>query len=462
MFTLPSEVSSVLLPFQVLFKQQRSWDKAEQMLVGAILCRGKRTVSRVLETLGLGQSKEYSNYYRILNRVGWSGLAGAQILLSMLVGLLSPELGIVIGIDETLERRWGKKIWGLGIYRDAVKSSHKHKVKSSGVRWQVMQVLLPLPWSQRVWALPFLSAFMPSPSTPLEGNQRYKTSLDWAAQMVSVVSRWLKRPWICVADGAYGNAKFGWACRRHGVTLVSRLPWKANLYDFAPVAPPRRQRGRPRTKGALLPSMQQRLEGLSSPTLLSDRLPLNESSRFQILRWYGGTHALRQLVTGTAVWDVDGYPPLPLRWVLVVDPTGQQPPTALFSTNLALSAGAIVELFVSRWSLEVTFEEARAHLGFQSQRQWAKAATTRTTPVILAMFSLVCLIAHRLYSVSPISPRSTAWYSKSDLTFADLLDAVRLCLWRERIFSRPTFSSALALFSDDDREQLIQLLAAPF
>jgi hypothetical protein len=108
MFTLPSQVSVVLAPFQVLFKQKRSWDKAEQMLVGAILCRGKRTVSRVLETLGLGQAKQYSNYYRILNRVGWSGLAGAQILLSMLVGLLSPELGIVIGIDETLERRWGQ------------------------------------------------------------------------------------------------------------------------------------------------------------------------------------------------------------------------------------------------------------------------------------------------------------------------------------------------------------------
>jgi DDE superfamily endonuclease len=150
---------------------------------------------------------------------------------------------------------------------------------------------------------------MPSPSTPLNRNHRYKTSLDWAAQMVSVVSRWLKRSWICVADGAYGNAKFGWACRCHGVTLVSRLPWKANLYDFAPVAPSRRQRGRPRTKGALLPSMQQQFERLSHPNLLSDRLPPIVSSRFQILRWYGGTHALRQLVTGTAVWAVDGYRP---------------------------------------------------------------------------------------------------------------------------------------------------------
>jgi hypothetical protein len=110
----------------------------------------------------------------------------------------------------------------------------------------------------------------------------------------------------------------------------------------------------------------------------------------------------------------------------------------------------------------VTFEEARAHLGFPSQRQWAKAATTRTTPVILAIFSLICLIAHRLHAATPLAPHSTAWYSKSELTFADLLDAVRLCLCRAHFFSRPAFHSALALFSDDEREQLIQLLTVPF
>jgi hypothetical protein len=203
-----------------------------------------------------------------------------------------------------------------------------------------------------------------------------------------------------------------------------------------------------------------------------------ESGRFHILRWYGGGHTLRQLVTGTAVWDVDGYPPLPLRWVLVIDPTGQQPPAPLFSTNLLLEADEIVELFVSRWSLEVTFadaiapreprralhqaEEAHAHLGFQSQRQWSKSATTRTTPVILALFSLVCLIAYRLDAVNPISPHATAWYPKSDLTFADLLATVRCSLWQSHLFSRPSLPLSLALFSHTDREHLIQLLASPF
>ena len=449
MLTLPNAVAEAFTPFQKLFVQQRSWQKAQLMLVGVLLCRGKRTVSRVLRVMGLEHDPHYGNYYRVLSRVGWSGLAGAEILLGLIVSVFV-ETTVVIGVDETLERRWGQQIWGLGIYRDGVKSSQTHPVKSSGVRWQVMQVLVTLPWSRRVWGLPFLSVMVPAASTARPGNRAYKTSLDWAMQMVAVVSRWLKRRWVCVADGGYGNAKFGWACRVHNVALVSRMPWKANLYEFAPTMP-NRYRGRPRTKGVRLPSMQQQMEKLRF-----------ESGCFHTLRWYGGTYALRQLVSGTAVWDVDGYPPLPLRWVLVIDPTGKQPPTALFSTCLILSPTQIVELYVSRWSLEVTFEETRAHLGFQSQRQWSKAATTRTTPVLLALFSLTCLIAQHLHTLTPLTPHSTAWYDKPELTFTDLLEAVRASLWRTRLFPGLAPSLTPTLFSEAERESLIQQLASPF
>jgi DDE superfamily endonuclease len=449
MLSVSKEIAEVLSAFRVLFVQQRTWEKAQVMLVGAILCQGKRTVSRVLQVMGLGQEKHYGKYYRMLSRVGWSGLAGAKILLGMIVAFLVGKQTVIIGIDETLERRWGKRIWGLGIYRDGVKSSHKHTVKSSGVRWQVMQVLVSVPWSNRVWGLPFLTVMAPSLGTP-RGNRVYKSSLDWAISMVQVVNRWLKRHWVCVGDGGYGNAKFGWACRQVGVTLVSRLPQKANLYDFAPTMP-QSYPGRRRTKGVRLPSMQQHLDNLCF-----------ESGKFHILNWYGGNHALRQLVSGTAVWDVDGYPPLPLRWVLVIDPTGQQPPTALFSTSVILTPSEIVELYVSRWSLEVTFEEARAHLGVQSQRQWSKAATTRTTPVLLALFSLICLIAYRLHAVQPLSPHTTAWYAKTELTFADLLSTVRSSLWRDRLFPRPTLNTTPVLSLDLECEQLIQLLASSF
>jgi hypothetical protein len=147
MLSLPKAIADVLAPFHVLFAQQRSWQKAQEMLVGAILCQGRHTVSRVLQVMGLGQEQHYGNYYRMRSRVGWSGLAGAQTLLALFIVALVGSQTVVIGIDETLERRWGKRIWGLGIDRDGVKSSHKHVIKSSGVRWQGMQVLVHLPWS---------------------------------------------------------------------------------------------------------------------------------------------------------------------------------------------------------------------------------------------------------------------------------------------------------------------------
>lgn len=450
MLSLPNEIAAVILPFQVLFVQQRSWHKAQVMLVGAWLCRGQRTVSRVLRVMGLAQEQDYCGYYRMLSRVKWNGIVAAQILLGLIVSLLVGDETLVIGIDETLERRWGERIWGLGIYRDPVRSSHRYTVKTTGVRWQVMQVLVPLPWSQRVWGLPFLSLMMPSESTPRKGNRAYRTSLDWAICMVRLVSRWTRRSWICVGDGAYGTAKFGWACRHRGVALVARLPWNARLYEFAPTMPPLYP-GHRRTKGVRLPSLQSHVDTLRF-----------ESGSFVILRWYGGGYALRQLVTGTAVWNVEGYPPLPLRWVLVIDPTGQQQPTPLFSTSLILSPQAIVEAYVQRWSLEVTFEQARAHLGIQSQRQWSKPATTRTTPVLFALFSLTCLIAYQMHTVSPLVPPATAWYSKSELSFADLLEQVRLPLWRARLMLRPIPSLAPASTPEQEREPLIQLLASSF
>jgi hypothetical protein len=469
MTTVANVLSEAIKPFERLFVQKRSWNKAQELMAGALLCRGQRTMSRVLRVLGLEQDPGYGKYYRMMSRVGWSGLKGAQLLLATMVGLLLSSGPIVIGIDETLERRWGPRIWGLGLYRDSVKSTHKYRVTSSGVRWQVMQLLVRLPWSSRVWGLPFLTVMAPAKSASRPNSQRYKTILDWAIQMVSVVSHWLKRPWICVADGAYGNAKFGWACRRRGVSLVARLPWKASLYDFIPRLHSRKPPGRPRTKGLPLPKLQRYIELLGQP--LTYRSPACSaycqsveglSNSYHRLKWYGQSHAVRQLLSGTALWDVEGYPPLPIRWVMVIDPTGEQPPTPLFSTNLALSPAQIVELYVSRWSLEVTFEEARAHLGFESQRQWSKPATTRTTPVLLALFSLTCISAFHLHSLAPLSPANTAWYFKSNLAFSDLLEAVRVSLWRSRLFPRLPLGNTPTLSPDPQHDLLIHLLSSPF
>lgn len=219
--SLAKEITLVLDPFAQLFAQQRTWYHAQVLLCGLLLGRGKRTVSRGLQVMGLSREAHYINYHRLLSRTKWSGLQAAQILLGLIVALLPLKSSIIIGIDDTLERRWGKRIPGLGMHRDAVRSSQQKTIHCSGLRWQVMQVLVPVPWSSRVWALPFFSVLMP-PQDRTQPQSRHKTSIDWASQMVWQVSRWLHRSWICVADGSFGNAKFGWACRRCGVSLVSR------------------------------------------------------------------------------------------------------------------------------------------------------------------------------------------------------------------------------------------------
>lgn len=373
---------------------------------------------------------------------------------------------MVLGLDDTLERRWGRRIGGLGIYRDPVRSRHRYQVTCSGLKWVVMQVLVPLPGSPRPWGLPFFSVLAPSKAANAQAR-RHKTTVDWAVQLVQQVSRWVQRPWLCVADGGYGNLTFGWQCRHQGVSLSSRLRLDAHRYDFAPAYAPHRP-GKPRTKGARLPTPQQRLAqihastppGVLHPLPQLDPMALPHPQRAP-LRWSGGCTQVRLLYSGTAVWAADGYRPLPIRWVLGLDPSGKQPPAALCSTNLALEPAFIVETFVARWSLEVTFQEVGAHLGFQTQRHWSKPAVQRTTPLILALCALTCRIAQSLQLAHPLSSRSTAWYHKPHLTFSALLEQVRVHLWQiHPSLSRSTQITNLDFWDSPPCQQLISLLAS--
>ncbi len=151
------------------------------------------------------------------------------------------------------------------------------------------------------------------------------------------------------------------------------------------------------------------------------------------MRWYGRRTRVVKVATGTAVWYHSGMPVVPLRWVLIVDPLGHFAPQALLSTDVTLTAQQIVEWFVWRWQLEVTFEEARAHLGIETQRQWADLAILRTTPALLGLFSLVTLLAHQVLEEQALPARSAAWYTKSVATFSDTLALVRQQLWPAHI-----------------------------
>ena len=324
---------------------------------------------------------------------------------------------LIFGIDETIERRWGRKIRARGIYRDAVRSSKSHFVKTSGLRWISVMLLTPISWTERTWALPVLTALAPSIRFYEQSKRRPKTMLERALQLLKVLKRWLpERDMVVVGDGNYAAIDFLHACQQLGLTFITRLRMDAALYD--PV-PPYCGRGRPRKKGSRQPNLEARLHDPKTVW------------HTDTVEWYGGQQRTIEMATGTALWFHNGKPALPIRWVLVRDPLGLYDPMALLCTDEHRPARWIVTCFVKRWQVEVTFEEARRHLGIESQRQWSDRAIARTTPILMGLFSWVSLVAEQLHRAGyPVHARQSAWYAKSRPTFSDALAMVRYDLWQ--------------------------------
>ena len=405
----------------------RTRDHVLTLVAGALLTPGRRTVTAALRVMGLGQTPRFTSYHRVLNRNTWSSRDLARRLLALLVRTMVPAGPLVIGLDDTLERRRGTKITAKGIDRDPVRSSHSHFVKASGLRWLSLMLLAPVPFAGATWALPFLTVLAPSERFHQERGTRHKTLLDWGRQMLLQVRRWLpERRIIAVADSSFAALDFLGAVRGY-VTLITRLRLDANL--FAP-APARRkgQNGRPRRKGERLPKLDERLTRADTPW-----------RRVSVTGWYGEGERTLEIASETAVWFHGGLPVVPLRWVLVRDPEQRFKPQAFLCTDEAADPVQILQWFILRWQLEVTFEEARRHLGLETQRQWTDKAIVRTTPALLALFSLVTLWAGALFAQTHRPPRQASWYSKQNLTFSDALAAVRHRLWWPEGFaiSRP-------------------------
>jgi len=450
-YSLPTSIISIVWPFATLFSRA-SWFNALELLLGAVLCKGKRTVTGILRTLGLSQISGFSKYHRILNSLNWSAKQGAFILLKILLKMTGNERPVLL-IDETLERRKGKKIQAKGYYRDAVRSSKSQVVNTMGLKWLVIALSLRFNFAKRAFALPFFSVLEPSERSTKKQGKRHKTTLDWSIQMVMQLVRWCPSiPFILVGDGGFACAKLAWACFKNGVALVSRLKMNARIYAI-PDETPVGKRGRKPKKGVRLISFKEMLN--------MENLPWKEAE----IAGYDGKKKRVQYLTNTAMWGADGFCPIAIRWVLVKDPTGEMDPLPLMSTDVSLSAIKIIELYVDRWGLEVTFEEVREHLGVETQRQWSTKAIAKTTPVLMALYSLVCLMGHRLNEEKTLVAERTSWYDKENIVFSDLLKAVRIALWKDNLFSRKEFSdpSVKILLQNEDlkrslRDLLVQML----
>jgi hypothetical protein len=424
MLSLPITFTSVIGVFAPVFSRP-VWQHVKVLMTGAVLAPGKRTVTAILQSMGRSAAPDFQTYHRVLNRAVWSPLKASRLLLRLLVAVFIPRGVIVLGLDDTIERRRGEQITAKGIYRDPVRSSHAHFVKVSGLRWLACMVLTPLSWADRVWALPFLTVLCPSERFYEQRGRGHQTLTERAWQMIRLVVRWLPgREVAFVADSSFAALELlDKVATLPRASVITRLRLDAALYDPPPPRKPS-SKGRPRLKGKRRPTLEAVLadERTQWTTLIVDQ-------------WYGEGPREVEVATDTAVWYHTGKPPVAIRWILIRDPHERFKPQALLSTNLDYTPEQILPWFVRRWTMEVTFEEARAHLGMETQRQWNDRAIARTTPALLSLYSIITLNAHLLIEKGMTSVRSTAWYRKTRPTFSDAIALVRRQLWEHLHFS---------------------------
>jgi hypothetical protein len=425
MRTLPVDLLPFIVEFQPFFSKS-IWENAQVLLTGAILAIGKRTVTACLRIMGKSDDPHFQNYHRVLNRAKWSALALSRVLLKLLIKTFAPKGTLLFGIDGTLERRRGDKISAKGVYHDPLRSSKSHFVKASGLRWLSCMLLVKIPWAAAVWALPFLTVLCPSARYYAKRGRQAQTLNERAWQLIQLVARWLPdRPLVFVADSSFAAIKLlKLVSEAPTVSLITRLRLDAALYDPPPSHRPG-QKGRPRVKGDRRPSLKQ---------ILTD--PKTVWTKLETKDWYGEGKRTVEVCTQTALWWSRSHNSrVAIRWVLIRDPLGEFEPQALLSTKLSHTPLQILTWFIRRWRLEVTFEESKAHLGIETQRQWNDLAIARTTPILYGLFSVVTLMADALIQNETTAVRQAAWYTKEHPTFSDAIAIVRRCIWGSCHFS---------------------------
>ena len=250
---------------------------------------------------------------------------------------------------------------------------------------------------------------------------------------------------VLVVDGSFAAVSLALACLKQDVVMVSRMRLDAALYH-RPGRQPASKRGRKPTKG-------QRQRSLKVWAARSDT-PWEEVE----VDWYGRKRKRVDLFSRAALWYTPRHQPVEIRFVLVRDPEGKLRDEAFFCTRVEATPEEILKWVVMRWSVEVTFEEARAHLGVETQRQWSDKAIERTTPVLLALFSLVTLLTMGMKGSSEVPVEQTAWYEKEEPTFSDCLALVRRRLWQSRYLVNSPHQAEIIELQRKVFEQLIQSL----
>lgn len=428
MLYLPRAAEPLLMGFSVAFTG-RTFDRWLRLLVGAVVAIGPRTVTNVIWSARSIMPGHFSSYHRVFSRARWSLWPLGRVLCRAVAAWVDADQPVVVAIDDTTAEHRGPKVYGRGCHRDATRSSRRIMGLRWGHRWVVAAVNVKFPWSDRPWALPVACALYRPRSVAAAEGRAFKTPPDLARQLMAVLLRWLPgRRIIVVADGGFAKHALARFAHRHGrLTFICRFHANAALYEPAPARQRRGyRRGRPALKGPKLPKPHQ---------VVADARP-----RRATVRWYGGKTRRVKLVSRTGVWYRVGRGVAALRWVHVRDDQGTHRDEYLACTDPKLPADQIVSLYTQRWSIEVTFQEVRRHLGLHTTRQRKADSVLRAAPCLLGLFSVVTLIyaEHRRKQPRAVELATRPWYRKTQPTFADALHTVRRLFWQQTIIPHPT------------------------
>lgn len=389
------------------------------LMSGLIVTMGRRTVSRTLKAMQPRLKGHWSNYHRIYSSARYSSWKLAAVLVRLVIALLPCSVTITLLADETVDGKEGPKVWAMSGHRDPVRSTRSKTTIKFGHKWLVMCVLVQLPGIDRPWALPVLCGLCLSAKEAKKLKRRPKTPSQLARQLLMQLMRWLpQRRFILIGDFQVVTHQTVRFAQRHAdrVTVVGRLRGDANFYA-APTHPRRVRGGVQAAKGLKLPGPAQRAAQLTACS--------------KEIQWYGSSRRTIRYAGETALWhDKHGRGVTPIRWVCVYgDPSAGLDNAYFYSSDLQMSASRIVELYASRWNIEVTFEESRALLGLETTRHWCRQSVLRVTPMLLGLFTAVALMWSNLPAATRRCRSSTPCYRKQTLTFADALFAVRRELW---------------------------------
>jgi len=427
MITIPTGFQETISYFSFAFRKD-VWQKVQLLLLGAIICPGSRTVCNVLRSVGLQWERNFPKYHRVLSQDKWSAFKISKVLFRIVINTFVPKSEpIILGIDDTIERRWGGKISKRGIYRDPVRSSKSHFVKCSGLRWLSLMVLTSLPWLEAgiYWGLPVLTVLCPSERYYTKQGKSVKKLTTWANQIISWIGRNakdLQRKIYITGDGSFATLELFINSQHNDVGLIARMKLNARLYNL-----PLKDEEYPKDKRGPRPPVGERIQSMEER--LTDKNTKWKSVTFS--EWYGYSEKKMLITSGVSIWRKSNTLLVKVKWVLIKDPEEKLEPVLLASSDFEITAADMVRFFVRRWRVEVTFAEVRRHLGVETQRQWSDLAIDRTTPCLMALFSIVCLFANSLNNSQKIEPNHTAWYKKKGVTFSDVLATVKLEIFQK-------------------------------